>query len=198
MLWWQLPVDAVLFSRVGLHCPEPRAAYVILAPEEAAQALANMRLVDTAGRCCCRYRTGRVRRLRSSVRQSFLNRGALSGVWEPLQSTVGQTLPAIDAATFPEDPFVRPLPEARTGVVAVVSGSLRDAGFTFTPPTDPLPVRSGESRFFVETDAAGAVVHVLLLTPASEATAMLERALQRSAARGEARGQVILAWRFAP
>ena len=39
---------------------------------------------------------------------------------------------------------------------------------------------------------------VLLLSPASEATAILERALKRSAARGEARGQVILAWRFAP
>ncbi len=202
MLWWQLPVDAVLFEPRRLAPPpEPRAAYVILAPEEAAQALANMRASWTPpGGVAADIELGVFDVIEEQRPPVFLEQGArYPGVWEPAAvEPLAQTLPAIDAATFPEDPFVRPLPEARTGVVAVVSGSLRDAGFTFTPPTDPLPVRSGESRFFVETDAAGAVVHVLLLTPASEATAMLERALQRSAARGEARGQVILAWRFAP
>ena len=44
LLWSHLPVNAVLFEpRVLAPPPEPRAAYVVLAPEEAAQALANMR-----------------------------------------------------------------------------------------------------------------------------------------------------------
>jgi hypothetical protein len=202
MLWWQLPVDAVLFEpRMLAPPPDPRAAYVILAPEEAAQALANMRASWAApGGVAADIELGVFDVIEEQRPPVFLEQGVrYPGVWAPAAvEPLAQTLPAINAATFPEDPFVRPLPDARTGVVAVVSGSLRDVGFTFAPPTDPLPVRSGESQFFVETDAAGAVVHVLLLSPVSEATAVLERALKRSAAHGEARGQVILAWRFAP
>lgn len=201
LLWSHLPVNAVLFEpRVLAPTPEPRTAYVLLAPEEAEQALANMRASWVTSGTAADIELGVFDVLEEQNPPTFLEQGArYPGVWQPAMiEPLAQALPDIDAAALPEDPFARPLPDARTGVVAVVSGTLRNADFSFVPPSGPLPVRSGECRFFVETDAAGAVTHVLLLTSANEATAALERALQRGTAHGEARGLVTLTWRFAP
>ena len=201
LLWSHLPVNAVLFEpRVLAPPPEPRAAYVVLAPEEAAQALANMRASWRTSGSAADIELGVFDVLEEQNPPAFLEQGArYPGVWQPATiEPLDQVLPEIAVSAFPEDPFAHPLPTARNGVVAVVSGTLRNADFSFVPPSGPLPVRSGECRFFVETDAAGAVTHVLLLTPANEATAALERALQRGTAHGEAHGLVTLTWRFAP
>lgn len=201
LLWSHLPVNAVLFEpRVLAPTPEPRAAYVVLAPEEAAQALANMGASWGTSGTAADIELGVFDVPEEQNPPVFLEQGArYPGVWQPaLIEPLAQALPEIGVAAFPEDPFACPLPAVRTGVVAVVSETLRNADFSFVPPPGPLPVRSGMCRFFVETDAAGAVTHVLLLTPAHEAAAALERALQRGTAHGEAHGLVTLTWRFAP
>ncbi|HPB11632.1 MAG TPA: hypothetical protein PLW27_07495 [Kiritimatiellia bacterium] len=201
LLWSNLPVNAVLFEpRVLAPFPEPRAAYVVLAPEQAAQALANMRASWGAPGVAADMELGVFDVVDALKPPVFLEQGArFPGVWQPAAvEPLALALPEIDVAAFPGDPFERPLPAARTGVVARVNGALRDAGFSFVSPSGPLSARSGECRFFVETDDAGAVSHVLLLTPASESTAVLERAVQRGTARGAANGHVIFTWRFAP
>ncbi len=204
LMWSHLPVNAVLFEpRMFAPFPEPRAAYVLLAQEEAVQALANMRASwGTAGASASAadMELGLFDVIDERKPPIFLEQGArFPGVWQPADvEPLEQALPDIDGAALPDDPFVRPLPAARTGVLAVVSGALRDAGFSFVPPSGPFPARSGECRFFLETDAAGTVSHLLLLTPASESTAVLERAVQRGAARCAAQGHVTLTWRFDP
>ncbi|HRR32569.1 MAG TPA: hypothetical protein P5026_00570 [Kiritimatiellia bacterium] len=201
LLWSHLPVNAILFEpRVPVPPSEPRAAYVVLAPEEAAQALDNMRASWATSGALADIELGVFDVREEQKPPVFLEQGArFPGVWQPATiEPLVQPRPEIEAAAFPEDPFARPVPAARTGVVAIVSSGLRNADFSFVPPADPLSVRSGECRFFVETDVAGSVVHVLLLTPPNEATAALERALQRGKARGEAHGLVSLTWRFAP
>ena len=204
-LWGALFGEArLLGARAFPPVSEPRAAYVVLTPAEAAKALAGMRSSWRG-----EEGDGRVTQLDMGMFDLrdepqppvFLEQGArYPGVWRsaevaPLPLHVPDiSVSALAGAGAGGSPM--PLAEPRRGIVSAPSKSLEDAGFSFALPTAPLPERAGECRFYVETDEVGAVAHLLLLSPAAAASDVLERALARGKARGAARGIVTLQWSF--
>jgi hypothetical protein len=204
LLCWQVPRNAVLYApRVFVPFPEPRAAYVVLAPAEAAKALAGMRaswrVAEADGRGANELDMGMFDLREDPAPPAFLEQGAFyPGVWRPAAvEPLAQAMPPIGVPSLALAPLASGGPPApQQGVETVCGPALVRAAFVFAPPEGPLPERSGECRFYLETDDGGAVVHLLLLSPASASSSVLERAIARGKARGAACGIVNLMWSF--
>ena len=216
--WWQplaltgliVPLWGALFSEARLNGarafpppPEPRAAYVVMAPGEAAKALAGMRAawrVTEGERRTTQLDMGMFDLRDEPAPPAFLEQGAIyPGVWRPAEILqIPPHMPDISVSALSgAEAGALPVPaRQRRGLVAAYSKSLEDAGFSAAFPDAGLPELAGECRFHIETDEAGAVAHVLLLSPASAASGILERALARGNAKGAARGVVTLLWSF--
>jgi hypothetical protein len=199
-LWSQLPVAAVLFEARGVPpLAEPRAAYVTLEPAFAAQVFKKTMMAWTLGSKGGDLSPGMdaaLAELDHTLRPpEFLEQGArYPGVWQPSAvEPLAQRLPEMQVPLAGDAPAggLAPPPQ---GLRAVPDQALAAAAFSFPVPTGRLPERSGLCRFYLETDADGAVAHLLLLSPRTEAVAVFERALSRGQARGAARGFVDLIW----
>ena len=183
--------------------PEPRASYVILTPADAAKALANMRSSWRAAggdSNIAQLDMGMFELREEPAPPEFLEQGAFyPGVWRPA---------AVEPLPLPMLPVTVPIipdaarhvltakpPEPPQGIIPLTSQPLTDAGFSFALPKN-LPDRTGECRFHIETDAGGAIIHLLLLSQPNDSSAILERALGRGQARNAARGTVTLMWNF--
>ena len=203
LLWSQLPVSALLYEvRVIPPLPEAHVSYVTLDPAYAAQVFTKTMMAwtlsDQGEKLASGMDLGTVE-LDSGIRPpEFLEQGArYPGSWQPAAVyPLAQRLPevtvplAVDASVFTR------LPEVPHGVRIELDQALTAAAFSFpVPKDDKVPVHNGHCRFYLETEADGAVVHLLLLTPRTESVAVFEQALLRGQARGSARGVVELFWK---
>ncbi|MDR2850218.1 MAG: hypothetical protein LBW77_06735 [Verrucomicrobiota bacterium] len=201
LLWWQVPYRAVWSGPRAIEpFPEPHASYVLLAPGEAAQALANMRaswmVTGADGGAPGDLDLGMFDLREEPAPPAFLEQGArYPGVWQPAAvEPLPLALPDIRGPSA--EPVAEPAPVPQRGLRSVCSRALVDAAFAFDPPGEALPERSGECRFYLETDDDGSVAHLLLLSPAGASSAVWERAVGRGKARGAARGTVTVMWRL--
>ncbi|MCL1922165.1 MAG: hypothetical protein FWG50_14020 [Kiritimatiellaeota bacterium] len=220
LFWWQtfalFGIVGLLFSEVPVASicrqarthvaplPPPSAAYVTLDPDTAAQ-LFKRSLVT--------WMTFQSERSnRPGLDLSALDFDNTLGAPDFLEQSdvfannrpplVIAALPvALAEIQIPSAGLAADAPSPRTpqgGLFITPSAALTAAGFTF--PSEGLNVlkeRSGECRFYVETDAEGYVVHVLLRSKHSPETAQVERALMRGRANGAASGMVDIRWSFA-
>lgn len=202
-LWSQLPVSAVLYeARVFSPLPEPRAAYVTLEPSYAAQVFKKVQHSWGMGNGDVKPSFGMdlgLVELHEVIEPpSYLEQGGqYPGIWRPAAvEPLPQRLPDLGVSSVTEVFPARQRPDQAFGIRRVLAPPLAQAGFTFALPAGGLPERTGHCRYQVETDAGGAVVHVLLLTSPSESAAVLERALLRGKANGASRGDVDVYWSF--
>lgn len=202
LLWRQLPLHAVLHEpRIFAPLPAPRFSYVVLSPEEAAEAMIRMRSSwassAVAGHASIDLDLGMFdsQEERPPV---FLKQGtAYPGSWQPSKPLdIAQSWPRIDLQMPIAQPFntVAPLPPTNDGITWQIGAKLRQANFTFQPPTEKLPELSGECCFEVECDDNGAVVNLLLLSSPSPSTPVFERAIVRGQATCAAIGRLKIFW----
>ena len=220
LFWWQpiavLVIIALLFCNVPVESiwrqslvivtpiPPPTAAYVMVDPDDAAKLFKHSLATWMTGQSEQPNRPG--------LDLSALDFDNRLGAPDFLtQSTVfpGSRQPPVALAALPAPlteiaiPSATPTPKStiprkpQEGVFITASAALTTAGFTFPP--DELNIkrdRSGECRFYVETDAEGNTVHVLLRSKPSPETLPIERALMRGRAQGAASGTVDIRWSF--
>ncbi|MCL1921017.1 MAG: hypothetical protein FWG50_08060 [Kiritimatiellaeota bacterium] len=220
LYWWQtvamFVIVALLFSRIPfasirrqalnvvVPLPAPTAAYVALDPDHAAQLFK---------RSLAAWMTGQTQKPNTpGLDLSALDFGNALGAPEfleqsaivpgdrqpPAAAALPVALAEISVPPYAPAQKAAPPPKPQEGVFAAPSAALIAAGFTF--PADALKTmkgRSGECRFYVETDAEGSVVHVLLRSPPLPETAQVERALMRGRANSAASGMVDIRWSFA-
>lgn len=204
LMWGQLPVTAVLYeTRVLAPMPEPRASYVVLEPAEAAKALAGMRsswtVADGEGVGGTGLDMGAFDLPEEPQPPAFLEQGRrYPGAWHPAPvEPLPQRMPAIGVPDEPAAPRSGTVLVSPQGLQPHLSKALEAVDFAFTLRDETLLARTGECRFYLETDDDGTVSHVLLLSSASESTAVLARALGQGRARGAARGIITIMWSFA-
>jgi len=202
-LWSQLPVTAILYeSRPVPRLHEPRAAFVVLDEEDAAQAFrrslsawkqGGSRYGETSG-----IELGGVELADAIPAPQYLEQGMrYPGEWQPSAvKPLPQALPEVQPLSAATAPEAVPAVAAPAGVRLTLTGELIAAAFACPADEDQPPERSGHCRFFVETAKDGSVEHVLLLTPRTLGAAVLERALLRGRATGQARGFVDADWHF--
>ena len=205
LLWFQFASETWSYQTRAIPPPlEPRASYVVLTPADAAKALAGMRAswrVAEGDRDVDYLDMGMFEMSKEPAPPAFLEQGShYPGVWQSdAVDPLPQPMPAITAAASSgaerDTLSARPL-KPLSGIVSTRSKSLTDAGFTFAPPTGSLPERAGECSFYLETDSNGAITHLLVISPASGSSIILERALGRGKAKTAAKGVVTFMWSF--
>lgn len=201
-LWSQLPLTAVLFkARVLPPLPDAQTAYVVLDPQYAAHAFKKSLTAWTSGgaseRLSSGLEIGGIDLGNARRPPEYLEQGRrYPGVWQPWAvAPLGVALPDVSVASAVASANVSTnLP--RQGVRVELSKTLREASFTFPGLNKELSERMGHCRFYVETAADGAVVHLLLLTPRTPGAAAFELMLLRGHASGATRGSVDLDWMF--
>jgi len=216
LYWWQtgalLGFVALLFLEIPFvsitrqafsitpPLPDPTVAYVTLDPDYAAQLFK---------RSLSAWMTGRAKKQTSGLDLSALDFDNGLGVPDFLEQS--GVLPsdrqpldiAALPATFAEISIqpVTPVANAaryrkpQEGLFIEMSPTLVAAKFTF--PSNELKAmkeRSGECRFYVETDTEGNAAHVLLRSKPSPDTFPIERALMRGRAQGAVNGTVDIRW----
>lgn len=203
LLWSRLPVAAVLFEpRRAPPLPEPHAAYVTLDPAYAAQVFKKTMLAWTLGGKGEKLSPGMdvgLAELDHTLQPpEFLDQGGhYPGVWQPSAvAPLKQRLPDMNVPRIGDAAVAASLPAPPQGVRVLLDQALSAAAFAFPVPTNPVQERSGQCRFFVETDADGSVAHLLLLSPRTDSVPVFELALSRGKARGAVRGFVDLYWNF--
>ncbi len=203
LLWSQLPVAALLHEvRVIPPLPEAHVSYVTLDPAYAAQVFTKTMMAWTlsgqGGKLAPGIDLGTVEMEGAIQPPEFLEQGArYPGSWQPAAVyPLAQRLPEVTLPAAAEAPVFTRLPEVPHGLRMELDQALVTAAFTFPMPNeDKVPAHTGHCRFYLETEADGAVVHLLLLTPPTESVAVFEQALLRGRARGAARGIVELFWK---
>lgn len=203
LLWSRLPMSAILYeTRVFPSFPEPHAAYVVLDPSYAKQALKQMRMSwgasDKSGKAAGELELGTVDIGEPLPPPAFLEQGAVyPGHWHPAAPVpLPYPVPDLRVSAVPDTPVRIHWPAVKPGLRVTLDGPLTTAGFSFPKPADALPESTGSCRFYLETDTDGSVSHVLLLSPRNDSAAILERSLARGQAKGPVRGFMTLAWSF--
>ena len=217
LFWWQpfavLMIVGLLFCDVPAvpiwrqaltivaPIPSPTAAYVTIDPDTAAQLFKHSLATWMTGQSAHPNRPGLdLSALDFDDRLGAPDFLAKSDVFTGSRQPM--TLAAIPASLAEIAlPSSAPTPKAvsprkpKDGVFITMSAALTAAGFTFPPDElNAMKGRSGECRFYVETDAEGIVAHVLLRSKPSPETLPIERTLMRGRAQGATRGTVDIRW----
>ena len=203
LLWCQLPMTAVFYEpRVFPPLPAAHAAYVTLDPAYAAQTVRKTVMAWTLGGTAEKRAAGSdfgLDELNDALQPpGFLDQGVrYPGVWRPAEvNPLAQRLGEVEVPSAGGPPTAAPLPAPPQGVRVVPDAALAAVAFTAVPQKAALSGREGHGRFYVETGADGAVEHVLVFSPKTDAVAALERALLRGRATGAARGFVDVYWKL--
>ena len=188
---------------IAMPLPEPTATYVTLAPDYAAQLFKRSLVAWMTGRAGKQDIPDldlRVLDFDNSLgAPDFLEqRTVFTDDRQPITIT---TLPATladipipSAAPAKTTPI---LPKTQEGLFITLSPALAAADFTF--PSNELKALkepSGECRFYVETDAEGNTVHVLLRSKSTPEGLTIERVLMRGHAQGAVNGTVDIRWSY--
>ena len=191
-------------SIIAMPLPEPTATYVTLAPDYAAQLFKRSLTTWMTGR------DGKQNISELDLRVLDFDNGLPAPAFLEQRTVLPDSLQPVAAATLPVTFAEIPVPSAapakatpppqraKEGLFIEVPPALVAAGFTF--PSNELKAmkeRSGECRFYVETDAEGNVAHVLLRSKPSPETVTIEHSLMRGRAHGAANGTVDIRWSFA-
>lgn len=202
LLWWQLPVAAVLFeARAFPPLPAPHAAYAVLDPAYAAQVFKGIQSSWARGgqadRPSFELDLGFVDLADRLAAPSFLEQGARYPVqWQPSPAErLAYRLPPVEMAAAEVRPVVS-VARQPFGVKVFADVRLSEASFKASVQAEDLGGHpAGHVRLYVETGGDGGVEHVLILQPQGGAGyASLVRAMKRGRATGAARGVVDVFW----
>ena len=202
-LWSLLPIAAVLFEpRRVPPLPEPHAVYVTLDPAYAVQVFKKTMMAWTLGGKGEKLSPGMdvgLTELEHTLQPpEFLDQGGhYPGVWQPSSvEPLKQRLPDMNVPLLGDAAVAIAPPAPQQGVRVVLDQALSAAAFAFPVPNNHVQARNGQCRFYLETDADGTVLHLLLLSPRTDSVTVFEQALTRGRAHGAVRGFVDLYWNF--
>lgn len=202
LLWWQLPVAAVLFeTRSFPPLPEPRASYVFLDSAYAAQVFKGVQASWVRGGLgespSFEMDLGLVELGDRLPEPAFLEQGARYPVpWSlSVPEPLAYRVPPVEVASAAALPAVVAVRRA-FGIKVVADAALSGASFKVPLQVSDLGGQTaGHARFYVETGEDGRVEHVLVLPLQGGAGhAPLERGMLKGAAAGAVRGVVDVFW----
>lgn len=202
LLWRELDFETLCWSsRTFAPLPASCVAYVVLDPEESAEA---MRLARSE------WLTTNLDQLPAFSLDLGLDEWhhpkpelALGSSDQFLQEWQPELI-ALESPPLPELGSLRSmaaLPEVRVeglyGIRVEIGRELQAVGFQVKISESDLRGSSGSAQFYVESVTDGSVAHVLQLTGGQQG-GFLSRTLMQGKAAGAARGRVEIVWRLKP